>query len=62
MADEIEDFVSAFTSKTQKELADLAAEVVYTTAVHAARASVAGLAEDVRQQVVDDMADILGVS
>lgn len=58
---EIASFVAALTAKVQKEIADLTAEVTYTTAVHAARASVAGLAQDVRQEVEDQVADSLGI-
>ena len=62
VGNEIQSFVTALTAKVQKELADLAAEVTYTTAVHVARASVAGLAQDVRDQVEDEVADILDIS
>jgi hypothetical protein len=61
MGDEITNFINAYTAKVQREIEDLTAEVVYTTAVHEARASVAGLASDVRQQVEDDVAEILGI-
>lgn len=61
MAGEIDAFVNSFTKKIQKELTDLTAELDYTTKVHAARASVAGLANDVKQQVEDEVADYLDI-
>lgn len=61
MADKIQEFLTAYTAKIQGELVDLAEATAYTTATHVARGGIAGLFEDVRQAVEDDVAITLEI-
>lgn len=59
--DKVQEFLTALQTWSQDEITRMTADIAYTTLVHAARASVEGLAEDVRKQVEDDVAEILGI-
>jgi hypothetical protein len=61
MANEIDDFLSSLNSWVQAETTRLAEELTFARLVHTARSSVEALAEAVRQEVEDRVADELEI-
>lgn len=61
MDDKVQEFLTAYSARIQRELTGLAEEIAFTKLVHTARGGVAGLADNVRQEVEDDVADILEI-